>query len=219
MVTKFYSKFMKKNRKFRGKWSSRDLVIKGIREKLDISHGQFATILGVSRPLLTLAESKQRNLPQPASSMVTKMTVLFFELENGSRANYRSLETRLLLNDLYKTEIPFMKAREKECRLKIKRLAEELEGMKQRERNAEDAIIVYTSLLQALREQGETDAATARQIEGLDLFKQRAYHQLTGCWAPAQVTLKVKIEALRAEARVLRRTRLMIMREHHPFKQ
>ncbi len=210
---------MQKNRKFPGKWRSKDLIIIGIREKLGISQGEFAAILGVSRALIAMAERKDRNLPQPARSMVTKMTVLFFELEKGIRANYRSLETRLLLNDLYKTEIPFMKAREKECRLEVKRLAEELEGMKQRERNAEDAIIVYTTLLQALREQGETDAATARQIEGLDLFKQRAYQQLTGCWAPAQVSLLSKIEALRAEARTLRRTRLKIMREHHPFKK
>ncbi len=210
---------MQKSRKIRGKWGLKDLMMTEIREKLGLSQAEFAAILGVSRPLLALVEAKERNLPQPASSMATKMSLLFFELENGSMANYRSLETRLLLNDLYKTEIPLMKAREKECRFKIKRLAEELEGMKQQARNAENAIIVYTTQLEAHREKEDKDAATERQINGLNLFKQRAYDQLTGCWAPAQVSLHSKIEALRAEARILRRTRLMIMREHHPFKK
>jgi DNA-binding XRE family transcriptional regulator len=210
---------MQKNRKSPGKQGSKDLIITGVREKLGISQGEFAAILGVSRTLMAMAEGKERNLPQPASSIVTKMAVLFFELEKGIKANYRSLETRLLLNDIYKTEIPLMKAREKECRLEVKRLAEELEGMRQREKNAENAIIVYTTILNELREKEDRDAGRERQIYGFELFKQRPYDQLTGCWAPAQVKLQAKIEALRAEARTLRRTRLTIMREHHPFKK
>jgi hypothetical protein len=212
-------KFMQKRIKSNGKSRQKDVLIAEMRQKLDLSQAVFAAILGVPRTLLTMAESKERQLPARAGELVTKMYAQFMELETGIQANYRSLETRLILNDLYKSEIPAMKAREKECRLKITRLSEELQEMKQREKDAENSIIVCTTFLRQTEEKGVKDAATGMQLKGWNLFKEAAYHRLTSCWAPAQVKLQAKIEALRAEARTLRRTRLTIMREHHPFKK
>jgi DNA-binding XRE family transcriptional regulator len=120
-------KFMQKRTKSNGKSRQKDVLIAEMRQKLDLSQAVFAAILGVPRTLLTMAESKERQLPARAGELVTKMYAQFMELETGIQANYRSLETRLILNDLYKSEIPAMKAREKECRLKITRLSEELQ--------------------------------------------------------------------------------------------
>src|SRR5207237_8565839 len=90
------------------------------RKKLGISQLHLAALLNVSRPNLALAETNRRRLPSASNIILTGIYKHFFELENGTLANYRSLETRLFLNEEYRKILPEMNAMEKRCRNNMK---------------------------------------------------------------------------------------------------
>lgn len=209
---------MRKSSKPGRKRRQNDVFIGQIRKKLGVSQAVFAAILGISRPLLALVELRKRELPLEAGSLVTKMYLQFMELEQGIQANDHAQATRLILNVRYNTKIPALKAREAACRQGVRRLSEELKVMKKAEKNAQHAMMVCTGLLQQIEEGGARDAASRRQIQGFKLLNKAADSRLSECWSPAQVSLQTKIESLRGEARVLRKTRLNIMKEHPTFK-
>lgn len=106
-----------------------------------------------------------------------------------------------------------MKVLEQECRLHIKLMKRDLAMMQERARNAEHAIIVFTTAINNIQENGETGNKTDRLITGLNLFKQQAYNNFLTCWEPEQAKLHGKIEATGGEAKALRRYRVKVMRE------
>jgi len=186
-----------------------------IRKKLGLTQAELAAIFEMSRASISLFELNQRNINTMASTIFTNMFLQFHELETGIQAGYRSLETRLILNDVYKNKIPEMKAAEKDRRYQIQQLQKEMAVMKKMAMDAENAIIVYTSSIEQLYENDKAQEI----IIGLQLFKQKAYDKLLTCWEPEQAKLQARIEALAGEARALRRFRLTIERDHNPFKR
>lgn len=196
----------------------KDLLTREIRKKLGVTQAQIAAILGISRSYVTLAESKKRNLDSGSNLLLTNIYLQFHELETGKQAVYRTLETRLFLNQEYKRKLPEMKALEQNRRDKIKQLKKEMEVMKEAARDAEHAIIVFTTAIQHVSEGDKKEKKTERQITGLNLFKEQAYEKLLTCWEPEQAKLQARIEAIAGEAKALRRYRLKVMREHNPFK-
>jgi transcriptional regulator with XRE-family HTH domain len=187
------------------------------RKKLGISQVHLAALLNVSRSKLALAETNRRIL-QPASSVILSDIFKHFqELENGTLANYRSLETRLFLNEEYRKILPEMQAMEKTCRYKMKLLKQQLKIMKEKARGTEHAIIVLTRLADDL---GKSPAEEKRvTFTWLNLLKQQVYDRLLTCWEPEQAKLHIKIEMLAGEARALRRYRINVTRTHGPFKK
>ena len=186
-----------------------------MRKKLGLTQAELAAIFDLSRASVSLYELDQRNIDAMVSSVFANMFLQFQELETGRQSGYRSLETRLILNDIYKNKIPEMNAAEKDRRYKIKQLQKEMAVMKKMAGNAENAIIVFTSCIQQLYENDKAQQI----IIGLQLFKQKAYDKLLTCWEPEQAKLQARIEALAGEARALRRFRLTIERDHNPFKR
>ncbi len=199
--------------------AGKDRINTKIRKKLGVTQAQLASILGVSRSYVTLSESGRRNLDPSGSALLASIYLQFYELETGRQSAYRTLETKLFLNDEYKKILPKMKALEKDCRNKIKALKKEMEAMKERARDAEHAIIVFTTAINNIKENTDPGAKQERQITGLQLFKQKAYDRLLTCWEPEQAKLHGKIEAIAGEAKALRRYRIKVMREHNPFKK
>lgn len=200
----------------------KDHIILETRQKLGLTQVQFSSLFGLSPGYISLAESKKRYLSGKAGLLLVKMYLQFQELEKGIQADYRSLETRLYLNDIYKKQLPEMKDREKQCRLAMKELVKQREGMKQLASDKENAIIVFTTAIRDLTEkEANPDPAgkTQKIIDGLQLFKQQAYEQLLYCWEPQQAKLQAKIEALAGEAKALKRFRLKIIKEQDPFKK
>jgi len=197
------------------KYLKKDVILAEIRNKLGLSQAQLAAILGISRPFLALAESGKRTLQSSLNTLLINIYIQFHELETGSQASYRSLETRLFLNDEYRSVLPAMKLLEQDCRSRVKQLKKTMEAMKQRASDAEHAIIVFTTTIDKFRENNGTDE---KLIAGIKLLKQQAYDNLLTCWEPEQAKLHGKIEALAGEARALRRYRVKVMREHDPFK-
>lgn len=190
-----------------------------IRKKLGVSQMQLAGIFNHSRNYMSMVEAGKRDLRSEHNTMLLKMYLQFHELETGKQAAYRSLETRLFLNDAYKRILPGMQALENECRFKIKALQKKINAMKEQARNMEHAIIVFTTQINIIRESGKTETEKARQITGLNLLKQQAYDKLLTCWEPEQARLDGKIEAIKGEARALRKYRLKVIKEHNPFKK
>ncbi|MFT3910447.1 MAG: helix-turn-helix transcriptional regulator [Ferruginibacter sp.] len=190
-----------------------------LRKKTGMTQAQFAALLGISRPQLTRFESGKRSLDPQSSAMLADMQLQFFELETGRLADYRSLETRLFLNEGYKKVLPKMKALEQEYRRTITAMKKDLAGMKQQATDREHTIILFTRYVHKLTEEGKQDQKTLQKITGFNLFKQEAYMQLLSCWEPEQAKLHARIEALAGEARALRRYRIKIMREHNPLKK
>ncbi len=190
-----------------------------IRKKLGITQGQLASMFNHSRAYITMVESGKRNLRDASNSMLANIYLQFHELETGKQATYRSLETRLFLNDQYKKILPGMKALEQECRRKLKELKNDMAAMKERARDAENAIIVFTTAITHLQENGKNGDKTGLQLTGLGLLKQQAYDNLLTCWEPEQAKLHSKIEAIAGEAKALRRYRIKVIREHNPFKK
>lgn len=189
-----------------------------MRKKLGITQTEFASIFGVSRPQISLVETGKRDMNFPIHELLTNMYLQFLKLENGEESASRSLETKLFLNDAYKKVLPEMKILELERRTKIKRMKKELEQMKARAREAANAIIVYTTAINNLKENPPSSVNLENLLTGLDLFKQRKYEDLISCWEPEQAKLHSKIEALAGEAKALRRYRIKVIREHDPLK-
>jgi transcriptional regulator with XRE-family HTH domain len=195
--------------------TGKNTIYTEIRKKLGLTQVELAAIFGLSRASVSLFELNRRNLDTTATTVFANMLLQFHELETGRQAGYRSLETRLILNDVYKDKIPEMKAAEKDRRFQIQQLLKEMAVMKETARDAENAIIVYSSSIQQLYENDKAQEI----VPGLQLFKQKAYNKLLTCWEPEQAKLQARIEALAGEARALRRFRLTIVREHNPFKK
>ena len=183
------------------------------RKKLGISQLHLAALLNVSRSNLALAETNKRNLPAAGSLLLSNIYKHFHELENGTLANYRSLETRLFLNEEYRKELPKMKAMEKSCRHKMKLLEQQLKAMKEKAKDTEHAIIVLSRIADGLGK----GPADEKQTTWINLLKQQAYDRLLSCWEPEQAKLHIKIEVLAGEARALRRYRINVTRAHGPF--
>jgi transcriptional regulator with XRE-family HTH domain len=196
----------------------KDPINSEIRKKLGITQAQLASILGVSRPYITLAESKKRNLDSRSNLLLTNIYFQFHELETGKQVAYRTLEMKLFLNDEYKKKLPEMKALELDRRNKIKQLKKEMETMKEAARDAEHAIIVFTTVIQHFIDSDKKDNKTVMRITGMQLLKAQAYGRLLTCWEPEQAKLQARIEAIAGEAKALRRYRVKVMREHNPFK-
>ena len=190
-----------------------------IRKKLGISQVQLAGIFNHTKNYMCMVEAGKRDLRPAHSALLTNMYLQFHELETGAQAAYRSLETSLFLNDAYKRILPEMKTREQECRLKIKALKKKMDSMKEQAKNMEHAIIVYTTTINTIRESGKMDVEKEQQIRGFNLLKEQAYDKLMACWEPEQAKLDAKIEAIKGEAKALRRYRIKVMREHNPFKK
>jgi len=201
------------------KTGKKDLINTEIRKKLGVTQAQLAAIFNVSRTYITLAESGKRNLHSSSNLLLTNIYLQFHELETGKQASYRSLETRLLLNAEYKKILPGMKTQEQDCRYKIKQLKKDMEKMKERARDTEHAIIVFTTAINNLQENDKPGNKNNMQVRGLNLLKQQAYDNLLTCWEPEQAKLHGKIEAMAGEARALRRYRIKVMKEHNPFKK
>lgn len=202
----------------RSKTRQKVLINSEIRKKLGITQEEFAAVLGLSRSQVALAETKRRDLNPKANTFLLQMYLQFHELETGSQSGYRSLETNLFLNEVYRKTLPEMRSKEKEYRSRIKQLSSELDSMKEAARNSEHAIIVFTTAVNKL-EESDTQPGNSQVINGLKLFKQQAYDRLLSCWEPEQAKLQAKMEAAAAEARVLRRFRLKIIKAHNPFKK
>ena len=197
----------------------KDLLFTEIRKKLGITQVQLAAMLKVSRAYVSLVELKKRQGHSTPNTTLTNIFLQFHDLETGKLAAYRSLETKLFLNEEYKKMLPAMKALEQGCRLKIKRLKQCLEQMKEAARDAEHAIIVFTTAITELEERDRPAAKKDHELIGLQLFKQQAYEKLLMCWEPEQAKLHAKIEAIAGEAKALRRYRIKVTREHNPFKK
>lgn len=210
---------MKKTRYKRRDLYKKDPDIHEMRRKLGLNIEEMGALFGITRSYMSRIESMQRNLPSAYSVMLLEMQVQFIELENGAQVNYRSLETRLLLNNWYKEKIPGMLARERHCRLEKKRLMTEMDNMKATARDTENAIIVYSTVIHKLMETAPGTAGENRLLEGLNLYKSKAYERLRLCWEPEQAKLQAKIEALAGEAKALRRFRLNIIQQHQPIKK
>ncbi len=208
----FKSKKQQKTRK-------KDLLNTEIRKKLGVTQAQLATILNVSRAYVALIESGKRNPGSSANTLLLNIYLQFHELETGKQAAYRSLETRLFLNNEYKKILPKMKLMEQDYRLRIKELKKDLEDMKERARDAEHAIIVCTAAIKNLQEKEIPGNKKSRQITAFSYLKEQAYDNLLTCWEPEQAKLHAKIEAVAGEAKALRRYRVKIMREHNPLKK
>ena len=183
------------------------------RKKLGISQLHLAALLNVSRSNLALAETNRRNLPSASNIILTNIYKHFHELENGTLANYRSLETRLFLNEAYRKELPKMNAMEKTCRYKMKLLKQQLKIMKEKARDTEHAIIVLCRLAAGL----DDSPINEKRLTWINLLKQQVYDKLLTCWEPEQAKLHIKIEMLAGEARALRRYRINVTRAHGPF--
>lgn len=203
----------------KGKTWNADRTIIEIREKLGLTQAELAGLLGISRSYLTLVESKKRNLDQASGSLLTNIFLQFLELEKGIQSDYRSLETRLFLNEAYRKALPVMNSLEKEHRREIKRLEKEMDKMKTAARNAEHSIIVFTTLVKQQVEKDPQTVKPGRMITGLELFKQKAYQRLLFCFEPEQAKLQARIEALAGEAKALRRFRTAINKTQQPFKE
>jgi transcriptional regulator with XRE-family HTH domain len=183
------------------------------RKKLGISQSHLAALLNISRSNLALVETKRRNLPSAGSLILTNIYKHFHELENGTLANYRSLETRLFLNEEYRKILPKMKAMEKTCRQKMKILEQQLKTMKEKATNAEHAIIVLTHVANG----SGNNPVDEKRSTWLGLLKQQVYDRLLTCWEPEQAKLHIKIEMLAGEARALRRYRINVNKTHGPL--
>ena len=200
--------------KKRKKWALKGSIDAQIRQKLGLTQAQLANIFSVSRPYLAMVESGKRSLPSNSGITFLDMFRQFDELETGKQLSYRSLETRLFINDAYKRVLPQMKLMEQECRLKIKMLKRDLALLKERARDTEHAIIVFTTLINKIQESEEPGKEKReKQLEGLALSKAQAYNNFLTCWEPEQAKLHGKIEALAGEARSLRRYRVKVMKE------
>ena len=197
----------------------KDIGFYETRKKLGLTLSELAALFDVSRSYMSLVELKQRNLPSRNNLLLQQMQIQFLELEKGIQSNYRSLETRLFLNDLYRQKIPEMKRAEKACREKKKELLIQMEMMKLQAVDAENAIIVFTTAIHKLLEEDPPVHDDSRLLTGLQLFKQKAYQRLLTCWEPEQAKLQAKIEALAGEAKALRRFRTGIVREMKGIKK
>ena len=180
------------------------------RKKLGISQVHLAALLNVPRSNLALAETKRRSLPSASSTLLTNIYKHFLELEDGTLANYRSLETRLFLNEEYRKVLPAMTAMEKTCRYKLKLLKQDLKAMKEKAKDTEHAIIVLTRVADGLGD----SPANEKQVAWINLLKQQVYNRLLTCWEPEQAKLHIKIEMLAGEARALRSYRINVTRTH-----
>lgn len=207
------------HRKNHRKINRKDTIDSIIRKKMGLTQAQFAALSNSNRTQITHFESGKRSLDPTSSAMIVDIQLQFLELETGSLSNYRSLETNLFLNEAYKRALPEMTALEKECRRKIKELKKDLEEMKQKARDMEHTIIIFTRYVNKLQEQEKQDKKTEQQVIGFNLFKQQAYDLLLTCWEPEQAKLHGKIEALSGEAKALRRYRTKVVKEHNPFKK
>jgi transcriptional regulator with XRE-family HTH domain len=183
------------------------------RKKLGITQAQLAAMLNVSRFHLAHTESGKRILNSDANLMLANIFIQFRELESGKKLYARSGETKLFLNDKYRKILPNMKVMEQECRRKIKQLKNDLAVMKERARDTEHAIIVFSTAVRNLEDKEMQNDKTRITINGLNLFKQQAYDNLLTCWEPEQAKLHGKIEAIAGEAKALRRYRVKLMRE------
>lgn len=204
----------------RKKWiksREKDFVKTEIRRKLGLTQAQLAGIFGISRSAVTMAESGRRSLHRPTHIRLLNCFIQFQQLESGKQSANRSLETRLVLNDEYKKILPDMKEREMDCRNRVKEIKMELEKMKEKARDAEHAIIVFTTAIKSIEEEELTDK-NKKMLQGLNLFKQKAYFTLLTCWEPEQAKLQCKMEAIAGEAKALRSYRTKVIREHNPFK-
>lgn len=189
-----------------------------IRKKLGMTQAELASILNVSNAFVSMVEAGKRGHNPHAGSLMAKMLLQFHELETGKQSGYRSLETMAFLNEEYRKVLPAMKLLEQDCRQRVKELKKEMEQLKERAIDAEHAIIVFTTAIHSLQENGKTGDKKEKQVEGLNLFKQKAYNNLLTCWEPEQAKLQGKIEAIAGEAKALRRYRVKVMREHDPMK-
>lgn len=190
-----------------------------IRKKLGVTQVQLAAMLKVSRAYVSLTELNIRSGNPAPNTTLSKIFFHFHELETGKQSAYRSLETKLLLNDEYKKILPKMKAVEMECRYKLAQLKGQLNKMKERARDAEHAIIVFTKAIDTLKENDQPAEKTENEILGLNLLKEQAYTRLLACWEPEQAKLHARLEAVAGQARAFKRYRLKITRAHNPFKQ
>lgn len=198
----------------------KDTINSEVRRKLGVSQEQLALILGISRAHVSLAELGTRFHGSGPSHLLANMYMEFYELETGSRSAYRSLETRLFMNEEYRKALPGMKTLEQDCRRRLNELKQELAALKQLARDTEHAIIVLTSSVSRLQEDGTAlTKQQERQITGINLLKQKAYDRLLTCWEPEQAKLEAKIEALAGEARALRRYRLGVEKTHKPTRK
>ena len=205
------SKYFKK-----GRLRQKDNLLDQTRKKLGITQAQLGAVFGLSRTYITLVEGKQRNLNPVVNMLLANMYLQFHKLETGIQANDRSLETRLFLNALYTKELPIMRELETKCRIKLAGLSAQLQTMKETARDSENAIIVFTTAIKSMQEDAIPGEKSRLMITGLELFRQRAYKRLLTCCETAQAKLQAKITALEGEARVLRRYRLKIIKEHLP---
>lgn len=190
-----------------------------IRKKLGMTQAQLAVMFGVSPAFMNMVEAGKRSLRQEHNTMLAEIYLQFHELETGAQLGYRSLETKLFLNDAYKRILPGMKQQEQDYRSRITEMKKELAAMKEQARDAEHAIIVFTTAIDKVRETGKKNQDTARFMERLAFFKQQAYENLISSWEPQQAKLHSKIEAIAGEAKALRRYRTKVTREHNPFKK
>jgi transcriptional regulator with XRE-family HTH domain len=197
----------------------KDIINSEIRKKLGITQSELASVFNVSSAYLSMVEAGKRNLHSDAGAFLAKIFLQLYELETGKQSSERSLETRLFLNEEYRKILPKMKTLEQNCRFKVKMLKKDMENMKERARDAEHAIIVFTTAIKNLKENDKPANKEDRQLAWLDYLKQKAYDNLLTCWEPEQAKLHGKIDAIAGEARSLRRYRVKVMREHDPFKK
>lgn len=197
----------------------KSLVDTQIRKKLGVTQSQLASMLNVSRAYVSLVELNIRNGNPTPNTTLANIFLHFHELETGKQLNYRTLETRLFLNNEYKKLLPKMEAMENSFRERVKRLKLQLEKMKERACDAEHAIIVYTAAVNNLAEKAPASDKKNTEIYYLNLLKEKAYDKLMSCWEPVQAKLHARIESSAGKARALRRYRIKVVREHNPFKE
>lgn len=189
--------------------AKRNNYIEKIRTKIGLSQERFAQMLKVSRSFLAMAETGKRSLPVSSVLILGKMYRDFHALETGAMADYRSLETRLFVNEEYRKVLPLMQTNEKSCRQRAKQLKQDLAAMKQQATDCHNWIIVITRLIDEIKD----DPASKRDCEWLLLIKQQCYDRLLTCWEPEQAKVLINIEALTGEARALRKYRMKVKKE------
>jgi DNA-binding XRE family transcriptional regulator len=196
-----------------------DHLFTEIRKKLGLTQEQAAAMLGISRSTVAHIETGRFSSSSEANIMLANMYIHFLELEEGKQPAGRSPEARLFLNAEYRELLPGIAKQEKDCRSKMIALKDQLAEMKERARDAEHAIIVFTKAISDVKNLDKQDAKTELKLTGLHYWKEQAYNRLFSCWEPAQAVLQARIKALAGEAEALRSYRLEVIREHDPFKK
>lgn len=185
----------------------KDLLFADIRKKLGITQWQLAGMFGHSRNYITMVEAGKRQLHATHSTLLYHAYLQMRDLESGKQPARRSEATKSFIQAACKKAVPGIKAREEACLQQLKIAEEELAAMQQRARDAEHAIIVYTTLINNIKTQTNAGKNADLQLKTFSYLHDLAHKNLLRNCEAEQLELEVRIEMLKAEGKALRRWR------------